>query len=39
MVVQAGGSRNVYIGQIDDFEAFDEVNNLELCVSSASSNL
>ncbi|KAG0152006.1 hypothetical protein CROQUDRAFT_650594 [Cronartium quercuum f. sp. fusiforme G11] len=24
MVVQAGGSRNVYIGQIDDFEAFDE---------------
>lgn len=24
MVVQAGGSRNVYIGQIEDFEAFDE---------------
>jgi hypothetical protein len=25
MVVQAGGSRNVYIGQIDDMETFDEV--------------
>lgn len=24
MVVQAGGSRNVYIGQIDDMETFDE---------------
>lgn len=24
MVVQAGGSRNVYIGQIDDLETFDE---------------
>jgi hypothetical protein len=27
MVVQAGGSRNVYIGQIDDMETFDEVNS------------
>ena len=25
MVVQAGGSRNVYIGQIDDFDQYDEV--------------
>lgn len=24
MVVQAGGSRNVYIGQIDDFEEYSE---------------